>query len=205
MERQNPYLVGKHPTIRRDEKIRVVLLIVIWLVFGTIFLLSDRALIIGNRSAVIRGQTVTASAVSAGFVHSVDEYGVHIPKVGHVPIVTPSAFGGPARYLPTTPDEVRTLRYVYSINELDVLGMPFIPRKEYGVLLYYETPQEFVGVPAVDYNLRMAGVSGSAPGSAWDFALWRYMWGWLFVVALLGIGFFELGALRRRRDALGLI
>ena len=45
MERQNPYLVGKHPTIRRDEKVRVVLLIVIWLVFGTIFLLSDRALI----------------------------------------------------------------------------------------------------------------------------------------------------------------
>ena len=205
MERQNPYLRGKHPTIKRDETVRVVLLIVIGLVFGTVFLLSDRALIIGNRSAVIRGQAVTASAVSAGFVHSLDEYGVHIPKVGHVPIVTPSAFAGPARDLPATPDAVRTLRYGYSVNELDILGMPFIPRKEYGVLLYYETPQEFVGVPAVDYNLRMAGVSGTAPQSAWDFALWRYMWGWLFVVALLGLGFFELGALRRRRDALGLI
>src|SRR3982750_3650756 len=97
MERQNPYLRGKHPTIKRDETIRVVLLIVIGLVFGTIFLLSDRALIIGDRSAVVRGQTVTASAASAGFVHAVDEYGVHIPKIGHIPIVTPRAFGGPAR------------------------------------------------------------------------------------------------------------
>jgi hypothetical protein len=205
MEAQNPYLAGKHPTIRRDEAIRVVLLVVIGLIFGTIFLLSDRALIIGDRSAVIRGPAVAASALSAGFVRAVDEYGVHIPKVGHIPIVTPSAFGGPPSGLPTTTDEVRTLRYGYSVNELDILGMPFIPRKEYGVLLYYETPGEFVGVPAVAYNLRQAGIPGTPPSGAWDFPLWRHMWGWLFVVALLGIGFFELGALRRRRDALGLI
>ncbi|GAA0329072.1 hypothetical protein GCM10009087_44120 [Sphingomonas oligophenolica] len=205
MAGQNPFLAGKHPTIRRDEAIRAVLLIVIGLTFGTIFLLSDRPLIIGDRSAVVRGPAVTASAASTGFVHAVDEYGVHIPKVRHVPLVTPSAFGGPPRDLPATPDEVRTLRYGYSINELDILGMPFIPRRQYGVLLYYETPGEFVGVPAVDYNLRMAGIPVAAPLGAWDFPLWRYIWGWLFLIALLGIGFFELGALRRRREALGII
>ena len=31
------------------------------------------------------------------------------------------------------------------------------------------------------------------------------MWGWLFVIAAWGIGLFELGAVQRRRDALGLI
>ena len=34
---------------------------------------------------------------------------------------------------------------------------------------------------------------------------WNHLWGWLFVVAAIGIALFERGALRRRREILDLI
>jgi len=43
------------------------------------------------------------------------------------------------------------------------------------------------------------------PLNDWDFPYWQHMWGWLWLSGLIGIGLFELGALRRRREALGLI
>jgi len=200
----------KHPTIKRDETIRSVLIGVFALATVSVIALSDRPLIIGSRSWVLPGNPMPSGVGPADFASVIDEYGVHIPKLHHRPLFAVAARvpdADPAEPVRIAADSVRpsALRFGYSVRELDILGMPFVPHKEYGHLIYYETPYEFVGAQATDDYLKQVKIPTAKPLNDWDYPYWQHMWGWVWLVGLIGIGLFELGALRRRREALGLI
>jgi hypothetical protein len=86
-----------------------------------------------------------------------------------------------------------------------VLGMPFVYRSQYGPVIYAETDHEFVIAPITDDYLRQMKIRAPGPVDSMSKPWWAYIWGWLFAAGLVGIGWFELGAARRRREALGLI
>lgn len=202
----------KHPTIKRDETIRSVLIGVFVLFTACVIALSDRALIIGSRSWVLPGAALPQNVGPPKFAEAIDEYGVHIPKLHHRPLFAVAARTPDADPREPTPGlengestQPRPLRFGYSIRELDILGMPFLPSKEYGHVLYYETPYDFAAALATEDYLKQVRIPLAKPLSAWDFPWWQHMWGWLWLISLIGIGLFELGALRRRREALGLI
>ena len=200
----------KHPVIKRDELIRSLLIGGLVLALAMVLLLSDRALIIGSRSWVMPGNPMQPGVGPPDFASVIDDYGAHIPKVRHRPLFAVAARVPDAE--PREPNQAnpesarpRPLRFGYSIRELDILGMPFVPHKEYGHVIYYETPYEFVGAQATDDYLKQVKIPTAKPLNDWDFPYWQHMWGWLWLIGLIGIGLFELGALRRRREALGLI
>ena len=192
---------AKHPVIVRDMRIRAALLVALVVALTVVGFLTHRAGIIGDRSWVIAGDPLPEGVGPPNFRDSIDGFGLHIMKIGH-----PSMLDQQLRLMKRAPAAPgpSPLRFGYSILETDILGMPFVPRSEYGHVIYYETPEEFVIAPATDDYLKQIRIP-SKPLSAWNFAWWRHLWGWLFVIALLGIAWFELGALRRKREALGLI
>ena len=193
----------KHPVIKRDETIRSVLLGMLVLGVVAVLLLSDRPLIIGDRAWVMPGDEIPAGKGPANFNRSLDTFGVHIIKARHRPSFAPKTALPAEREqsyeLPTT------LRFGYSIIETDILGMPFVPRKDFGHVIYMETPTEFIAAPITDDYLKQMKFPADKPLGLLGFPWWNHLWGWLFVIAAIGIGWFELGALRRRREALGMI
>jgi len=195
-------MAQKHPVIQRDETIRSILLGVFVLVTAITIVLSDRVLFYGSRSKVIAGAALPKGGLPDDFIRTVDNYGVHIPKFARRPLLSIGAPAGPAY---DTLSQATPLRFGYSIREGAAIGMPFAAGTEHGHVLYYETPHEYVIAPITDDYLRQVKVPMAKPLDDGDYSFWPHRWGWLFVLALLGIGAFELGAQRRRRDALGLI
>ena len=195
-------MAHKHPVIQRDETIRSILLGVFVLVTAITLVLSDRVLFYGTRSKVIPGAIVPKGALPDTFKGTLDDYGVHIPKFARRPLLSIGAAPDQAY---DTLAQATPLHFGYSIREGAAIGLPFTATTEHGHVLYYETPHEYVIAPITDDYLRQVKVPMAKPLDAGDYAYWPHLWGWLFVLALIGIGAFELGAQRRRRDALGMI
>lgn len=195
----------KHPTIKRDETIRSVLIGVFVLATASVILLSERPLIMGVRSWVVPGAPLTHGTGPADFADTVDDFGVHVPKVRHRPLFAVATPAPTAEQVSAEYQQRSALGFGYSIREFDLLGMPFVPYREYGRVIYYESPREFAAVSATDDYLKQINVPAAASDNLWAFPFWRHMWGWLFALGLVGIGLFELGAARRRREALGLL
>lgn len=193
----------KDPIVRRDDGIRSGVLGVGVLVLVVTIGLSERPLVIGNMPDIIAGESATATRPDA--VRIIDEYGVHVLKLRHRPLL----YGGAPVAALTEPDPepnaAQPLRFGYSLIETDILGMPFWVRRDMGPVLFYEQPRDFVAVEANAYNLKSMGVTPKVPVAQQGFAWWGHLWGWLFVASAAGYGLFELGATRRRREAEGMI
>lgn len=193
----------KHPVVRRDEKIRSALIGVYVIVLIATIGLSERPIPIGNSPWVMPGTPIPKGSGRVGIATMLDDYGVHIPKFAHVPLLVQRAGLTPVAAAPNAADAA--LAFGYSIVETDILGLPFWFRTDEGHVIYYETPGDYVTVEASDYNLKATGILATTPLASQRFAWWEHLWGWLFVVAAGGTALFELGALRRRREAEGLI
>lgn len=196
-------MARKHPVIQRDDTIRSILLGLFVLALALAVVLSDRPLFYGSQDDVIPGSPLPGSKLPADFIRIVDNYGLHIPKFRRRPLL--SLDRDPPAPSIDSRDDATPVRFGYSIIEGAAAGLPFRAATERGHVLYYETPREFVVMPVTDDYLRQVGVPMSKPLDAGDYSFWPHRWGWLFVIAALGIGWFELRAQARRRDALGLI
>jgi hypothetical protein len=94
----------------------------------------------------------------------------------------------------------------YSIREVTAAGLPMLSYKELGYVPYLEREGNFQMVPLDESGLNLlASKTGTHLETGYFFPFWNHFWGLLFLIALGGIGLFELGALRRRREALDLI
>ncbi|MGH6614253.1 hypothetical protein [Sphingomonas sp.] len=191
--------VNDDPVIRRDAMIRGVLLGILILAIATTMVLSKRSRFIGDQSWVLPGAPIAYRDLPRDYVRVLDDYGIHILKLGRQRTIPA---GAP---FPVLGDEKPPLRFGYSFYEKTVAAMPFIVRKQHGHVIYYENGAEFVVMPLNDEYLQRIGVKTAKPLDDGDFPLWPHMWGWLFVVAIAGVGLFELGAARRRREVTGIM
>lgn len=196
--------MDKHPVIVRDETIRAIL---VGLYLTAIFLVlftSNRPLIIGNLPNVVAGTRIPLDKARSDATRILDDEAIHVMKMRHAPLILQRL--GLAR------DEVvvdetapRPLAFGYSILENDVLGMPFWFRADNGYVIYDETPDEFRVVPVSPENLKALGITQPDTMPTWQMPWWQHLWGWLFVLAAIGLGLFQLGAIRRRRVVEGII
>lgn len=189
----------KDPVVRRDEAIRSGLIGTLVVLLVATIGLSERPLIIGNQPYVMAGIAATPTRPDAQAI--MDRFGIHTLKLRRRPLLLLNRPPPP----PPAPAGLPPLRFGYAIVETDVLALPFWFRRDDGNVLFYETPRDYVSVEANAYNLHSMGVTPAVPVERQGFAWWSHLWGWLFVAAAAGIGLFELGAVRRRREAEGMI
>jgi hypothetical protein len=188
------------PIVARDGKIRSAILGVIVLYAVAMLLFTNRAVLIGSRPWIMPGESIPLSQAPAGYLDALDQYGVHSPKLSHGPLYPQRAPRVERR--PLAPDR---LHFGYSIIETSILGAPYWYSKDDGNVVYYETLREFVYAPVNEDYMRQIKLPGPMPLSRQSFAWWRHVWGWIFPLGLAGWGWFELGAMRRKRAAEGLI
>jgi hypothetical protein len=190
----------KHPVIKRDETIRSILIGVVVLAAAFAILLSDRPLGLTNRPWVAPVAAIPARADLPEMRRFIQNWAYFVPKANHTPLFAvldrrpPKAEGEPQPMLG------------YSIREVTAAGLPMLSYKELGYVLYLERDGNFQMVPMDEAGLNLlATKTGGHLETGYVFPFWEHFWGLLFLVALGAIGLFELGALRRKRDALGLI
>lgn len=189
--------------VERDNAIRNGLIGAGILAFALTIGLSERPLLIGNMPYVIPGAKAVATRNDAAKI--IDDYGVHILKLRHPPMLFHGLVNAIAPIITRQQNGVPALKFGSSIVETDVLGMPFWVRSDGGTVLFYETPGEYVTVEANAYNLKSMGVTPVIPVEQQRFPWWTHLWGWLPVAAAGAYGLFELGAIRRKREADGMI
>lgn len=192
------------PIVARDAKIRSAMIGVIVLYAATLLLFTPRAVLIGSRPWIMPGASIPLSRAPAGYLDALDQYGVHSPKLSHSPLYLwrMPKFGPRIERRPLAPDR---LHFGYAIIETSILGAPYWYSKDDGYVVYYETLREFVYAPVTEDYMRQVKLPGPMPLSRQRFPWWRHVWGWIFPLALAGWGWFELGAMRRKRAAEGFI
>jgi hypothetical protein len=190
----------KHPVIKRDETIRSVLIGVVVVAAVFAILLSDKPLGLTNRPWVDPIAEIPARADLPEVKRFIQNWAYFVPKANHTPLFAVldrrprKAEGEPKPMLG------------YSIREVTAAGLPMLSYKELGYVLYLEREGNFQMVPLDESGLNLlASKTGTHLETGYFFPFWNHFWGLLFLVALGGIGLFELGALRRRREALDLI
>ena len=193
----------KHPVIVRDETIRAVLVGLFLTALFMVLLFSNRPLVIGNMPNVVAGMKIPAANARADASEILDGYAVHVLKLRHPALLWQRL--GFARDVAVVQTAPRPLAFGYSIIETDILGMPFWFRADDGYIVYDETPNEFRTLPVLPQNLKALGITTSDALPTWQMPWWSHLWGWLFILAAVGLGLFQLGAIRRRRIVEGMI
>jgi len=192
------------PIVARDGKIRSAILGAIVLYAVAMLVFTDRAVLIGSRPLVMPGESIPLSAAPAGYLDALDQHGVHSPKLSHSPLYLwrMPALAPRVERRPLAPDR---LHFGFSVVETSILGAPYWFSKDDGYVVYYETLREYVYAPVTEDYMRQVKLPGPVPLSRQSFLWWQHVWGWVFPLALAGWGWFELGAMRRKRDAEGII
>ena len=190
----------KHPVIKRDETIRSVLIGVVVIAAVFAIFLSDKPLGLTNRPWVDPVAAIPARADLPELKRFIQNWAYFVPKANHTPL-----FAVLDRRPPRAEGEPRPM-LGYSIREVAAAGLPMLSYKELGYVLYVEREGNFQMVPLDEAGLDLlTSKTGTHLEAGYLFPFWNHFWGLLFLVALGGIGLFELGALRRRREALDLI
>jgi hypothetical protein len=192
------------PVVARDAKIRSAILGLIVLYAVAMLLFTNRAILIGSRPWIMPGASIPLGRAPVGYLDALDQYGVHSPKLSHSPFYL-SRMPVPVPRIERRPLAPDRLHFGYSIAETSILGAPYWYSKDDGYVVYYETLHEFVYAPVNEDYMRKVHLPGPMPLSGQAFPWWRHVWGWVFPIALAGWGWFELGAMRRKRAAEGII
>lgn len=195
--------MDKHPVVVRDETIRAILVGLYLTAIFAVLLTSHRPLIIGNLPNVVAGTRIPIDKARSDATQILDDYAIHVLKLRHAPVILQRF--GLARDVVMDETAPRPLAFGYSILETDILGMPFWFRADNGYVVYDETPNEFRELPVLPQNLKALGISVQDTMPTWQMPWWAHLWGWLFVLAAVGLGFFQLSAIRRRRVVEGMI
>jgi len=93
----------------------------------------------------------------------------------------------------------------YSINEVVALSMPFFATKDYGYTLYVDGDSTMFFYPLDDDMLKLLRNEVKAPvGEGFTFRWWNHMWGWIPLLALIGIIVLEVrrAGIKRRQSGI---
>lgn len=94
----------------------------------------------------------------------------------------------------------------FSYRQFSIAKLPILAYRELGLALVRDTPTGLTFVPLNDAQLaELSSKTGVEISPRYSFPRWKYMWGWLFAVALMGWYLLQRRAEIARRDALGLI
>lgn len=171
-----------------------VLLGVLGLVFAVVFVLSDREWGIADVPRVEAMKTLP-----------------DVPELARVRRFTEAG----SVFIPYTPRQQsrranggfnpNALQVGYGYREVSILRLPFWVYADFGPFTFYERPW---GYTLSGYGAQEKAAINRVIGRDIDghrFPWWRHVWGWLFVIAGLGILFLHLRALRRWREETGII
>jgi hypothetical protein len=93
----------------------------------------------------------------------------------------------------------------YSIKEYVALSMPFFATKDFGYTLYVDNDTMMSFSPLDDDGLKKLRDEVKAPiGEGFTFRWWNHMWGWIPLLALIGIIVLELrrAGIKRRQSGI---
>lgn len=106
---------------------------------------------------------------------------------------------------PAIPDE-GPIALGFSYRQFSIAKLPILAYRELGLALMRDTPTGLTFVPLNDAQLaELSSKTGVEISPRYSFPRWKYMWGWLFAVALMGWYLLQRRSEIARRDALGLI
>ncbi|MGY4398635.1 hypothetical protein ACVWZA_003843 [Sphingomonas sp. UYAg733] len=141
-----------------------------------------------------------------------------VPEIAHVADLPPQTdqakFGEFLRYTgiavtraakaPVTSESPVELGY--SFRQISVMRLPLIGYRELGLALYQEQADGYRMVPLNDdYIAELEKEPGARLDTNYIFPWWKYAWGWLFAVALIGWYLLQRRAERAAREASGII
>lgn len=187
--------------IRRDERIRGIVLASFVIILAGIVLLSHRPIWPTNRPRVAWVADLPART-DKGKIDNFISYGIFVPQVEHAPILQMAAAAEKI-----APIDINALpRLGYSYREIDLFGLPLIGYPEFGYVLYHDRGAMLQMMPLEADGLNLLErETGARLERGFIFPFWESCWGLLVIAAGAGIWLFELGAARRKREALGMI
>lgn len=93
----------------------------------------------------------------------------------------------------------------YSIKEFVALSMPFFATKDFGTTLYVDDGSTMFFAPLDEEGLKKLRDEVKAPvGEGYTFRWWNHMWGWIPLLALIGIVVLEVrrAGIKRRQSGI---
>jgi hypothetical protein len=94
----------------------------------------------------------------------------------------------------------------YSFRQISVMRLPLFGYRELGLSLYQEQADGYRMVPLNDdYKAELEKETGAPLNTNYIFPWWKYAWGWLFVVALIGWYMLQRRAEAAAREVSGII
>lgn len=97
------------------------------------------------------------------------------------------------------------LKIGFAYREISILRLPFWAHEEGGIVTFFEMPNGYqVALINADQLRLLERISGRGY-SGFSFPLWRHLWGWLFVLGLLGWYLLHRRAEARWREETGII
>ena len=99
------------------------------------------------------------------------------------------------------------VRLGYSIKEYVALAMPFFAHEDLGYALYVDDGGQYMYFgPIGDEGLKLLRDETRTPiGEGFTFRWWNHMWGWIPLLALIGIIVLEIRRARIKRSQSGIL
>jgi|GEM_PF-5732740 len=102
-------------------------------------------------------------------------------------------------------EERPPIKVGFAIREVSVLRLPIWASDEFGLVTYFERPDGYqIALMNEDQIGLLERISGRSYAGR-SFALWKHLWGWLFVLGLIGWYLLHRRALAKWREETGVI
>jgi hypothetical protein len=110
-----------------------------------------------------------------------------------------------ARHAASLAQEGQRLKVGFSYREVSILRVPIWASEDNGLVTYFELPSWYqIALINADQVRLLERISGRSY-SGYSFPRWKHMWGWLFLLGLIGWYLLHRRALARWREETGII
>jgi hypothetical protein len=110
-----------------------------------------------------------------------------------------------ARRAASVAEEGQRLKVGFSYREISILRMPIWASEDNGLVTYLELPSWYQIALINEDQVRLLERITGRSYSGYSFPRWRHMWGWLFLLGLIGWYLLHRRALARWREETGII
>ena len=97
------------------------------------------------------------------------------------------------------------LKVGWSFREISMLGLPLWAYREYGLVTYLEEPAGYQIAILMPQQIELLEELTGHAYRGRSFPFWKYMWGWLIVLAFAAVFFLFLREEARKREEAGII
>lgn len=104
-----------------------------------------------------------------------------------------------------SPEARPELKLGWSFREISFIGLPLWAYREYGLVTYLEEPAGYQIAILMPKQVELLEELTGHDYAGRSFAFWKYMWGWLIVLAFAAAFFLFLREEARKREEEGII